>query len=156
MIALGPAIVLVWLFYVLPCWALGVIEYTGWARTEFGWSWNFRVAARHSSWFDGQWRDWVGWSGPAVVVVQWDGQGAAGLSRTYAHELEHVDQQYRWGLLFYPAYFLSSLWIWLFQQEKHAYLDNPFERGARRAAGQRVDVPRELWGQGPDDRWPWW
>jgi hypothetical protein len=42
-----------------------------------------------------------------------------------AHELEHVAQAERWGLLYYPAYLLGSV---------RGYRRNPFELAARRAA----------------------
>jgi hypothetical protein len=42
-----------------------------------------------------------------------------------AHELQHVAQAERWGLLYYPAYLLGSV---------RGYRRNPFERAARRAA----------------------
>ncbi|HJW62824.1 MAG TPA: hypothetical protein VJ849_04945, partial [Actinomycetes bacterium] len=42
-----------------------------------------------------------------------------------AHELEHVAQHERWGLLYYPAYLLGSV---------RGYRRNPFERAASRAA----------------------
>lgn len=72
------------------------------------------------------------------------------------HELRHVLQNYMWGFLFYPAYILDSFYLWLFKRNKHAYLDNYFERDARKFAGQKVDIPREEWPEGPYDRWPWW
>ncbi len=50
------------------------------------------------------------------------------LERARAHELVHVRQYERWGPLFVPAYFLSSLAVWL--QGRHPYLDNAFEREA--------------------------
>lgn len=54
------------------------------------------------------------------------------LDRAREHELVHVRQYERWGLLFVPAYLLASLGVWL--QGKHAYYDNPFEREAYRIA----------------------
>jgi Domain of unknown function (DUF4157) len=42
-----------------------------------------------------------------------------------AHELAHVAQHERWGLLYYPAYLLGSV---------RGYRRNPFERAARGAA----------------------
>jgi hypothetical protein len=45
--------------------------------------------------------------------------------RLLAHELEHVAQHERWGLLYYPAYLLGSV---------RGYRRNPFERAASRAA----------------------
>jgi hypothetical protein len=50
------------------------------------------------------------------------------------HELVHVRQVERWGPLFLPAYLASSAWEW--SRGRHAYLDNWFERDARRACGE--------------------
>ena len=53
---------------------------------------------------------------------------AADLDRCRRHELVHVAQYERWGLLFVPAYFACSAWLWL--RGHDPYLDNPFEREA--------------------------
>ena len=53
------------------------------------------------------------------------GQDECCLRRTREHERVHVRQYERWGPLFLPAYFASSLWEWL--RGRHAYLDNRFE-----------------------------
>jgi hypothetical protein len=50
------------------------------------------------------------------------------------HEQAHVRQVERWGPFFLPAYFLASGWAWA--RGGHAYLDNWFERDARRACGE--------------------
>ena len=50
------------------------------------------------------------------------------LEITREHELIHVRQYERWGVLFIPAYLLFSLWLWL--AGKDAYRANPFEREA--------------------------
>ena len=52
-----------------------------------------------------------------------------------AHEVEHVRQWVRHGVLFPPRYFLSSLRA--MRAGKHRYFDNEFEIEAR-AAAQRV------------------
>jgi hypothetical protein len=44
------------------------------------------------------------------------------------HQLIHVGQYERWGVLFVPAYLLFSLVLWL--MGKNPYYDNPFERQA--------------------------
>ena len=49
----------------------------------------------------------------------------ADLERSRRHELVHVAQYERWGLLFVPAYVACSAWLWL--RGFDAYLDNPFE-----------------------------
>lgn len=72
------------------------------------------------------------------------------------HEKTHVLQNYIFNIFFYPIYYLHSLYLWIFKWEKNVYYDNFFERWARRAAGQRVDIPPEDWTNGPNDRCPWW
>ena len=55
---------------------------------------------------------------------------AGDLDRTRRHELVHVAQYERWGLLFVPAYLGCSAWLWL--RGRDPYWDNPFEREAYR------------------------
>jgi VIT1/CCC1 family predicted Fe2+/Mn2+ transporter len=50
------------------------------------------------------------------------------------HEQAHVRQVERWGAAFVPAYFVASYLAW--QRGEHFYLDNWFERDARRACGE--------------------
>ena len=61
----------------------------------------------------------------AHVVI---GRDAECLESTREHERVHVRQYERWGILFYPAYLLASLWLLL--RGRDAYLENPFEREA--------------------------
>ena len=79
----------------------------------------------------------------------------AKLQRIIIHERQHVLQQYWFGLLQPVLYVLFCAVIWVTMPEKHSYYDNPFEKDARRAAGQDVDIPREKW-KDPNDRWYWW
>jgi hypothetical protein len=51
------------------------------------------------------------------------------------HEQAHVRQVECWGPAFIPAYLLASGWAWA--RGQHYYLDNWFERDARRACGER-------------------
>lgn len=53
------------------------------------------------------------------------------------HEQAHVRQVERWGGAFIPAYLLASFLAW--KRGNHYYLDNHFERDARRKCGE------ELW-----------
>jgi hypothetical protein len=57
------------------------------------------------------------------------------LAAVRLHEQVHVRQYERWGLLFGPAYLLSSLFQ--FAQGRRPYLDNHFEREAYAKAGER-------------------
>jgi hypothetical protein len=50
------------------------------------------------------------------------------LDRSRRHELIHVAQYERWGLLFVPAYLACSAWMWLIGRDP--YHDNPFEEDA--------------------------
>jgi hypothetical protein len=52
----------------------------------------------------------------------------ADLERSRRHELVHVAQYERWGLLFVPAYLACSAWMWL--RGCDPYHDNPFEKEA--------------------------
>ena len=48
---------------------------------------------------------------------------------TFDHELGHVRQYERWGILLWPAYLTASAWARL--RGRDAYWDNYFERRAR-------------------------
>ncbi len=52
------------------------------------------------------------------------------LAQLRAHEHVHVQQYERWGVLFFLAYPLASLWQWL--RGRRPYWHNPFEVDARR------------------------
>lgn len=59
------------------------------------------------------------------------GESSAVLERWRRHEHAHVRQYERWGVLFFLAYPLASLWAWL--SGDRPYWDNVFEREARAA-----------------------
>ncbi len=154
-----PMTMLIWTFYILPLlWK--DLKFVGWADFLIP---HFQVKSK-KSWYARMWRDWWGWSGPCVIITADISEDLQGWSltlikeiiqTTVKHELRHCKQQFVFGPLHYPLYFLSSVYLWLFRKDKHAYIDNPFEKDARKSAGQTVDIPREQWGK-PDDRWPWW
>ncbi len=52
---------------------------------------------------------------------------------SFEHEWIHVRQYVWWGPLFLPAYAINSLWHWIHGED--VYLDNDFERQARKFAG---------------------
>jgi hypothetical protein len=62
------------------------------------------------------------------------GLDAPTLAHWRAHERVHVQQYERWGLLFFLAYPLASLWQLL--RGRRMYADNPFEVQARERAAQ--------------------
>jgi hypothetical protein len=148
-----PVVLLSWLFYVLPFWALGYMRWDGWASFLVA---QFLVSTEKNNWFTRAWKKWAGMSLSAVIVLKMDPDDYPRYVRTRDHELQHAKQSFMFGIFHPIGYVGHSALIWLFQKDKHAYLDNWFERDARRAAGQLVDIPRDQWMQGPDDRWPWW
>ncbi|MDQ1315980.1 MAG: hypothetical protein QG662_2089 [Pseudomonadota bacterium] len=70
------------------------------------------------------------------------GRTEQGLERLRLHELEHVRQYEQWGLLFFLAYPLSSLWQLM--RGRNPYWDNYFEIQARERSAMKA--------RGPDGR----
>ncbi|HEX3989323.1 MAG TPA: hypothetical protein VHZ30_07810 [Verrucomicrobiae bacterium] len=64
----------------------------------------------------------------------------AALDKTREHERVHVRQCEKWGPLFFPAYLLCSLY--LFVRGRNGYLDNPFEIEARDSCAAQRDAVR--------------
>jgi len=151
-----PATILVWIFYIFPLILFRQIRFVKFEDSFFP---VFQLI-NNDSWYTRAWRDWAGWSGPWVIIVKdlpkEDSAEYKRWLRTLLHELRHCIQQLILGPLFYIIYILDSIFIWIFIKSKHAYLDNVFERDARDYAGQQVNIPKDEWMHGPDDRWPWW
>ena len=108
----------------------------------------------HTKW----WKDWGGVGLYWFMCYRdrpsrWDDEW---VGRTIVHEGTHNIQTAIFGLMKFLLDLIFMGFIFLFLKKKHPYLDNPFERQARRRAGQQVDVDPEDWPQGRNDRWPWW
>jgi hypothetical protein len=134
---------------------LGVFAILGWVKFESFEQWSIKLSVRPGSgWLWDQMKNgnWAGWSSGAFIVIRDD---FINVHRTIIHEERHVLQQYVFGVFQPILYFLASVFIWVFLRSRHSYYDNPFERDARRSAGQRVDIPKEAW-RDPNDRWAWW
>ena len=158
----APVTLLTWLFYILPLWLTKEIEYVGAIRClQLPACAAFKVR-KTNSWYSRMWKDWAGWAGPFVILSKdpisnsSDKVVSSDLTTTARHEHRHCQQWMWFGCLFLPAYLLASVYLYFFKKDKHAYLDNPFEKDARQYAGQLVEIPRDQWFQGPDDRWPFW
>jgi len=154
-----PATIICWLFYILPLMAFRELKYEGKLDTFV---WEFKNPINPTSWYDKLWARWAGWSGPCVLILHEDVyKDVNKLKITRIHELRHCKDQFKWGIFFYPAYFLASAWLaisnlWKKKEDKkHIYYSNPFEVAARKEAGQLVDIPREYWPDGPEDYNPW-
>ncbi|QDT99264.1 hypothetical protein [Gimesia aquarii] len=66
------------------------------------------------------------------------GQTDASLDISRKHETVHILQYERWGPFLLPAYFLSSIYMWLVG--RRFYRDNPFEREAYNTDGEEYDL----------------
>ena len=82
-------------------------------------------------------RSWIGAITIGHCVLARD---LATLERTLAHELVHVRQYERWGLLFPFLYFWASWQAW--RRGGRAYWDNRYEVEARAAEGMTEPAPR--------------
>lgn len=109
------------------------------------------------SWLDRHSKYWWGMSMGAFIIVRDVGRqlDRNKLARTIKHEQMHTMQQYALGIFQPIIYVICSVFIYIFMPNKHSYYDNPFERQARKFAGQQVNIPREEWSD-PSDRWIWW
>ena len=149
-----------WGYAALGMWVMKDFVYGG--RTK--WALKFRLINKGEEgksldpWHARLWRDWWG-LGLLGAMFYRDLAGKEddkSVARGLAHEGEHTRHWLWLGLLFLVVYIGHSLLIFVFQPNKHAYLDNWSERLARAAAGQPVDITMSAWPSGPRDRWPWW
>lgn len=142
-----PIILLIGLFYILPC--LIFKQYKFLRRS--GVILEFTVIP--GSWMQKKfWNTWAGMS--FYNFITYNNESYKN-EMAVKHERRHSEQALTFNILFVPIYCFHVLWIYFFQKDKHSYYDCVFERDARKHAGQPVNIPRERWLWGPDDRWPW-
>jgi hypothetical protein len=141
--------------YILFAWIPGWIRFYKFQHgvvffelreEEFGWA----------HWYMKLWQDWAGAAVMGASILRDTIEEKPRYTVTMVHEGRHSLQIFILGLLQPIAYVSHSVFIFLFQKDKHAYHDNWFERDARRAAGQLVEIPRDRWMHGRSDRWSWW
>ena len=155
-----PITILVWLFYVLPLWAVGEIEYEGKADTFI---WIFLNPIDPDSVYDKAWAKWAGQALPCAYIYakHTTFNGPLYDQITKIHEVKHCKDQLLFGPFFYLGYAGHSTWLgvsnlWKKEEDKrHIYHENFLEVRARKAAGQRAVIPRDEWMDGPKDYNPW-
>lgn len=146
-----PFTLLFYLFYIGPCLIMKQLYWDGWADFLIP---KFVVKEETAAaWFLSLWGGWWGHALPTFIVTRHDTDDPR-FKRTLVHECRHVWQLFVFWIFQPIIYVLHTLYLYLFTN-RHAYYDNCFERDARRAAGQQVDIPPEQW-RDPKDRWPWW
>jgi hypothetical protein len=140
-----PVTMLTVCFYILPFWLMGWYRYAGWYgknkkandKSPLGiapvWILNLKKCP---AWLLGMWSGWAGHCVGTAVVLSGDLTTKRD-QITLNHELHHVDQMHRLGVLQPMLYLISSVTAWLAGEK--FYESNLFEVAARRAAGQIVD-----------------
>ncbi len=109
-----PIAVLMWLFYLLPLWALGRVVKCGYVSPmviRF-------VVVMDGGWYSRRWQGWAGFALPFAIIVK-----PNPTPKTERHELRHTDQWLVLGPLYPVVYGLLLLFT--------GYRANPFEQDAR-------------------------
>lgn len=123
----------------------------------------FRLSESNATpWHVSRWRGWAGVGLYGFICYRplshWN---IFTTQRIILHEAAHCRQWAVLGLSFCVFYAGHVAWILLTQKlkgppyTKHPYLDCWCERSARKAAGQRADIPPRDWPGGQEDLWPW-
>lgn len=149
-----PLTLLSWIFFFWPKHRQGVFERVRVTKT-LAIIWD---VDNESKFYKEAMDGWYGFVlGANVCVVDVPSKTDTWWEKHFAHEVRgHVTQYFIFGILFIVLYALFTGFIWLFLKSKHSYHDNPFEIWARYVAGQKIDIPREEWLDGPNDRFPFW
>jgi len=137
--------------YILILKLAGDIEFVRW---EYWWASRWSLISQHS-WYAKKWARWKGvglWL--AMIINDRDLIGSR-LATCIRHEGRHSYIWFFLGGWGYVAYVAHSVFIFFFRPDQHTHIHNWFEIDARKFAGQRVEIPRSQWKDGPDDRVPW-
>lgn len=144
--------VLSWIFFFLPHYFAGTFENV-YLSKDLAIVWD---VDNRSKFYKKAMDGWYGFVLGANVCVVDTPQEVEDTIRHFKHEKAHVVQYFIFGPLFFPVYLAHTGYLWIFCKDKHSYLDNFLERWARKVAGQKVNIPRDEWPDGPNDSWVWW
>ena len=145
-----PIGIVLYLLVVVPALATKLISY----QERKGVYLVFEAQGRLNAWMTNE--GWFGGCLIFLIVIQKDLLRTQRGKRTLRHELQHGQQLLRNGIFQLILYPLEALRIYFFQKNKHPYYDNKYEIECRKAAGQRIHIPKDQWKNGPSDRWIWW
>ncbi len=112
-----PVALPIWLFYLLPFWAWGMLSYThraGW-NVIFTANTGERDAPR---WWRNAWARWGGHTMPFAIVMRY-GMPSNAAHGVLMHEMRHAEQWLVLGPLF-PIVYLTLLW-------RFGYAEHPME-----------------------------
>jgi len=156
----GLPLIACWTYVLWLRFVTNDVAFVGWERVWFLPVARWKLVSKYS-WYAKAWQDWYG-VGMFMNIIHRDEDSTDDdvyVQETVTHELRHCLQWFI-GLLqpiLYVGHFLYLLIVESLKKEptRHPYLDNWFERDARKSAGQLVDVPRGNWTHGPNDLNPW-
>lgn len=114
-----PVAAPIYLFYLWPFQLIGLLRRRSVVDEVIYYVPRFPANALGRLWLCA-WSGWWGHAMPGAIVLRPDAP-----RRSVVHELEHVRQWYRWGVLFPFVYLTCTLLV--------GYRDNPFEVAARAA-----------------------
>jgi hypothetical protein len=148
-----------WLYPLYITLFTGDMEFVGfhgpWAK--------FSVRPTAKAWHYNLWRNWDGVGLYGFLCYKPNSRWTPEYTQQVVkHEAEHCKHWVIFGMSFYLLYTVHMAWIYAVQKlkgppyTKHPYFDCWSERLARKAAGEKVDIPPMEWPCGTTDLWPWW
>lgn len=134
MYAWTSPVTLLGLAYVLAFQAAGWYKWQGASEDALVWQVDKKASPE---WLKQYWQRWGGHAIGNVIVL---GQSPEECPAIFVHEVQHVKQYMRMGILHPVFYALNYLMIKLCLKNSDPYFDNPAEIDARRGAHQVIDV----------------
>lgn len=128
-------VTLLGLIYVLAFWAMGWYEWEGFEEDAMVWRVNHKESP---AWLKKYWQRWGGHAIGNVVVLK---RTIEESGSTMDHELRHVEQVMRMGIFQPIVYGINLVAMRWGCPGTDPYYYNPFEVDARRAAGQKIEIP---------------
>lgn len=128
-------VTLLGLLYVSTFWAMGWYDWVDVEGDAMVWKVNHDQSPK---WLKKYWRRWGGHAIGNVVVLK---RSIEESGSTMDHELRHVEQVMRMGIFQPVVYGINLVAMRWGCPGTHPYYYNPFEVDARRASGQKIEIP---------------
>lgn len=133
--AWASPVTLLGFMYVAAFWAMGWYEWEGFEEDAAVWRVNHQESP---GWLKKYWQRWGGHAIGNVVVLK---RTIEESGSTLDHELRHVAQVMRMGIFQPIVYGINMVAMRWGCPGTDPYYYNPFEVDARRAAGQKIEIP---------------
>lgn len=132
----SPITVFLLVTYILPLWVLSYYKFYKFDNESLAIMWK---TSNMPKWLSKLWEGWAGHAGGSIVVLNSKFLNTKHQDAIIIHELEHINQCMRLGI-FQPMVYLVIFIAGKVIRNTDSYSDNIFEIGARRSAGQIIDV----------------